>query len=522
MRFAVDPWDPSYGFANEAEDDTSAATVTVDFGTELPVEQWRPLRSTASPPSSGIAFVDGVRRVEARVWVTDEDHAAPGVCASWAAGAVCCLGTDATIHPDTIEIGRTLAAPLPAAAMEPLTTRHVVYRPVPAAGSAPEDLWLAVQQEMGRAEVRIAGAIRERAPGALIVVDGPLRGREHLAGVVGLVKTHQVRYLEGAAAAVLARLRPGERTPVFTITGSFTRHSWYVRLPGEVSPIVPLAGVIRCECPVAVSGPELTGLADALTAVLRAVAEEPLLRLEAAFDGLGGDLAHAAQLVRLAGQRGVAVDPVTRRAAQQMMNRLPLGLATNVPDRVVNCADRHHLVPLVGVTILAVEDVPDLLTRQRVLAEQPGTELLEDDERRLFEERTEQAGDPLVGPDLDVGRRQRRPRLVGRPFVPPEFGVDVELRRRALLDGRYVGRSGDLERPDGVDSHDVLPATVSRRRGSGESILRPAASPLPSRIARRRRFCQLGPPCAGSLALGSGLGGGTAPRYPDGTTLAAC
>ena len=46
---------------------------------------------------------------------------------------------------------------------------------------------------------------------------------------------------------MLAALAPGERTPAFTVGTSWTRHSWYVRLPGPAG--APLAGVVRCECP---------------------------------------------------------------------------------------------------------------------------------------------------------------------------------------------------------------------------------------------------------------------------------
>jgi hypothetical protein len=278
MRFAVDPWDPAYGASSDADDGPAGTRVAVDLSAEMPADQWQPL----TPPADerlrqrGIAFVDGVRRVEARIWVEGPDGVVPGVCASWGAGAVCCRDTTATVDPDALEIGRSVAAPLPAGLLEPVVTRHATYRPVPAGGPAPEDLWWAVQQEMNRAEVRIATAIRRQAPDSLVVVDGPLRGREQLPGVVGLVKSHHVTYLAGAAGSVLGGLAPGSRTPVFTITGGFPRHSWYVRLPGADSAVVPLAGVVRCECPISVTGDALVALADALTAVLPRYASSPV------------------------------------------------------------------------------------------------------------------------------------------------------------------------------------------------------------------------------------------------------
>ena len=65
-----------------------------------------------------------------------------------------------------------------------------------------------------------------------MVFDGPLRGRNHPAGV-GYVKTQQVQYLPEPLVPVLGQLGDGDRTPVMLIGGrGFTRYSWYLRLPG--------------------------------------------------------------------------------------------------------------------------------------------------------------------------------------------------------------------------------------------------------------------------------------------------
>jgi hypothetical protein len=86
------------------------------------------------------------------------------------------------------------------------------------------------------------------------------------------VKTHHTAYLTGDAAAVLAALAPGERTPAFTIGTTWTRHSWYVRLPGAGG--APLAGVVRCECPADVAPEQLVTLADLTASILPRYASE--------------------------------------------------------------------------------------------------------------------------------------------------------------------------------------------------------------------------------------------------------
>jgi hypothetical protein len=54
---------------------------------------------------------------------------------------------------------------------------------------------------------------------------------------------------------------------------TWTRHSWYVRLPGSGG--APLAGVVRCECTADLAPADVTTLADVTAAVLPRYASEP-------------------------------------------------------------------------------------------------------------------------------------------------------------------------------------------------------------------------------------------------------
>jgi hypothetical protein len=272
MKVVVDPWDPAYGAATDAEAlADSVATVNLDI--EVPAPRWRPIGpGPATIVPDVIVFVDGVRRVDARVWVAADDasgaEASPGVCATWAAGAVRCAER-AELVSARVERGLFSASPHAAE----LVTRHGSYPARTAGGDSPEQLWIAIQNKMAEVEHVVAEQARVDHPGALLLVDGPLRGRGHLVDTVGLVKTHQRAYLQGAPAGVLAALRPGERTPAFTIGSAFPRHSWYVRLPGGGR--APLAGVLRCECSTDVAPDALVRLADATTALLPRYASAP-------------------------------------------------------------------------------------------------------------------------------------------------------------------------------------------------------------------------------------------------------
>ena len=123
-------------------------------------------------------------------------------------------------------------------------------------------------------EVEAAEAARDLgAPDALVVVDGPLSGRQHIAGAIGVIKTHGVAYLPPDLHRLVGRLEPGARTPVFAIGGRWSRYSWYLRLPGGVD--APWAGVVRVECSTEISGPGAIQFADSVGVTISRYASEP-------------------------------------------------------------------------------------------------------------------------------------------------------------------------------------------------------------------------------------------------------
>jgi hypothetical protein len=273
MKFRVDPWSVEYGASVEA--DLTPSTVDVNPEVEVPSDEWAEIgpRADAREPET-VLFVDGVRRVDARVWIEGADgDAQPGICASFGAGvARCGSGLRAeVIHPS---VGRGVFS-ASAHAVE-IVTRHGTYAAHVAGGPNPEALWLALQERMARREVEAAEAARRECPdpdAALVVVDGPLTGRQHVAGAVGVIKTHGVAYLAPELHRLVGQLSPGARTPVFAIAGRFSRFSWYLRLPGGVD--APWAGVVRVECSTEVSVPTAGALADTVGVTLGRFASEP-------------------------------------------------------------------------------------------------------------------------------------------------------------------------------------------------------------------------------------------------------
>jgi hypothetical protein len=284
VRFTIDPWDPAYGSSAEPGAGAGPLGLTptetdVNLDVETPAARWAavpaPARLTrAAVTAAPVIFVDGVRRVEARGWIersvadadalADQPLAEPALFASYAAGAV----------------RRGVWSPSPEVA--DVATTVGVFRAGAAVDGTPERLTLALQDAMGAVEVAVAERARrsggDEAPGGsgeeiLVVVDGPLRGRQHLPNAVGLIKTHHVSYLPPACERIVADLGAGERTPVFAMRSSWSRHSWYLRLPGPVSG--PFSGIVRCEAPADLAPAAVVGLADRTSALLPRYASVP-------------------------------------------------------------------------------------------------------------------------------------------------------------------------------------------------------------------------------------------------------
>lgn len=279
MRVHIDAWDPAYGRSFDADDGggpggagpNTNANAKVEAGVERPAESWSPL----TPPGNvraprRVLLVDGVRRIDAQVWVEDDTgEARPGLCASYAAGAVRCDLRAGVAVLASRRIGHGVFAPGPSVA--PLHAHaRAVYHPYPVESDQPRVVEQALQQRMFELEAKVSEEARagEDAPADpddpddpadLLVVDGPLRGRGALPRALGYAKTHAVRYLDPSLNRVVNALAPGQRTPLFLLEGKGL-YSWYLRLPGPAG--APWSGVVRLECPTRWPLPTATRYAD--------------------------------------------------------------------------------------------------------------------------------------------------------------------------------------------------------------------------------------------------------------------
>jgi hypothetical protein len=240
----IDPRPTAYDSVAEATFASQDEGTIIDT---LEPGPWAPVRPEpiATPPRP--AFVDGVERRDARVSAEGDGAPLPGLLVSYAAGAVCIGREPALCHVSVqhrvviVKGARTPRIAIHAA------NGPVEYLPAHNAGEDAESLDRALKDLRAALETEVVRALI--AEGAeLIVVDGRLPPVRHEAAV-GLIKTpHRLPVSLPEHLDVLARLRTGERSPVFVRTRSDRAYySWFVCLqtPGPLD--LALSGLAMLE-----------------------------------------------------------------------------------------------------------------------------------------------------------------------------------------------------------------------------------------------------------------------------------
>lgn len=271
-RLFVEGWAPEYGAPFEPDEQLAPAEGSIDPTVES--TDWAPLEGV-DDGCEHVAFVDGVRRVDARLLMDDPANGpTPGICGTFAVGATRWHRRDRRSEVTDVRVERwaVLAngqlGELPAVELEP------PYRITTTASDDPSHLVKELHTRMRRAEGELASAL---AADVFVVADGPLNQPLAPLPVVGYIKSHRRTYLPPQLNAVIAELAPGQRTPLFTIAADrpdVSRYSWYVRLamlPGGHS----WSGVVRCEASGRLARDEVRTIADRTAALLPLVGSEP-------------------------------------------------------------------------------------------------------------------------------------------------------------------------------------------------------------------------------------------------------
>jgi hypothetical protein len=261
----VDPWDPEYGTSLELDliEDLPQAV-------ELDVEAtgWTPV---SPPPIAELpccAFVDGVRRIDVRLFAEEDAAAAPALAGSWAVGVAW-----STRPPSVGEIvvGRTLVVG-GGLVHDDLTPRigndELRYAFIGVQGRTPLDPITGLQNMMREAEAALARRIFLSGAAELLVLDGPLT---YFADgpIVGMIKRQSRSYLPDDRAGILGAIGSGQRTPLFQLGEQrLERYAWYARL-APVRPIDgAMTGVVRLEVAKEIGLDKAVTLANLTTALL--------------------------------------------------------------------------------------------------------------------------------------------------------------------------------------------------------------------------------------------------------------
>lgn len=265
-RIFVEAWDPEYG-ASFQPNELAPSKAQIDPSIELPAGKWRPLRPDRQGPIAGsVAFIDGVRRIDAMVWIQEEKEVTRmGLCASYAAGVVA-TGARAEVRNVTVRRGLFTSA----SGLSPLYTDAGPYGVERTKGASLPELTTDLQERLRELEAEVAAAVSNVD---LLVVDGPLSTHHIHSSRIGYIKSHRVTYLDTPLERTVHQLSAGERTPLFLTTTSWSRYSAYLKLDETKSH--PWAGIVRLELPADLSLDEARVLVDAASRALPRYASVP-------------------------------------------------------------------------------------------------------------------------------------------------------------------------------------------------------------------------------------------------------
>lgn len=264
----VESWAPEYGSPIAHDAELEPTDGVIDPSVE--VAEWAPRRPDLDSADAFpvVAFVDGVRRVDARLTVDAEDGVTPGLFGSLAVGAT---HWDRRIPKSEFgHITMERIALISGGRHEPVPAGGLGYETVAVPTDDPGELVRQLHERMRMAEADLAASIADEVQ-ELVIADGPVNSLKPRS-IIGLIKTHRVNYLDASHVLTVRALEPGERTPLFLIDAArFARYSWYLKLC-EVPGGHLWSGVVRCEVPSSLGLDRAVELADCSSLLLPAAA----------------------------------------------------------------------------------------------------------------------------------------------------------------------------------------------------------------------------------------------------------
>ncbi len=206
-RLKVDTWDSEYGSSFEALDlDPDDAPGTAR---QIESERWAPIIPLESSDRIHIGFIDGVRRIDSRLFAEDESGIAPALVGSWAVGVA---WADRPPTIGSVRVGRELVVggELKHADLRiAIGATDLEYKSTSVPGNTPIDPIQGLQNAMRLAESQLVADLFAKVESDLIVQDGPLTYFAPAGPIVGMIKRQNRPYLNADQAPILAALQVG-------------------------------------------------------------------------------------------------------------------------------------------------------------------------------------------------------------------------------------------------------------------------------------------------------------------------
>jgi len=269
-RVRIDPWEVDYGDQTPLAAASDQLDEQVDHEIEVTDSEWQAITPSGDAvPHERVVFVDGVRRLEARVHARQGEHLIYGGFGSFAVGAAEVENSSATFGP--LRVFRTAVLGSGERLPGPVRIRsNLVYQPESTPNAEVDGPLRHIQKSMRLAEATLARDLC--GEGTLTIVDGPLSFEPERRGVaLGYIKRVHELYLPAKFIPFLATLPAGSRTPLFgiqTAKSGFARYSWFQRLAEPGPGATEMHGIVRLEVAANLGVGAARQLANAATAWL--------------------------------------------------------------------------------------------------------------------------------------------------------------------------------------------------------------------------------------------------------------
>lgn len=245
-QLTLDPWPSEYDSAFQVDGFEDEEEAKIDTDVE---GAWEPVECQALVKPDCLYFIDGVRRIEARVFVNDgSGKIIRGLFGSAAVGAICVKGNQCSF--EEVQIKRLLVAGSgfrPESESLTIANISLIFEPLADPDDSPHGPVAGLQNHMRNAEATLGEKISSNAD--CVFADGPLTYFSKLTQTtVGVIKRLVEPYLTASQFTLVRRLQPGQRTPLFLITKrKYRRYSWYLRVSQPRTMDHDLTGVLRLE-----------------------------------------------------------------------------------------------------------------------------------------------------------------------------------------------------------------------------------------------------------------------------------